>query len=459
LVHPILDHDTALFIDPFLIFKDRRGGEFANAHAKIIRFFNRAFHLAAESGGRSGLRYRKLRHMLVFPEVPELCLGYGQHTTSGSGTGHGFSGVITAGIYDSIAAGIREVTHFEEIGLLHEGIGCDRISDITADILKEELVAYTQRTCREPGVPMERMYLRHARFDEEHLRWVDAEVRLPRNPVDERGILLVPKRYLRQLPTINPGGFWDYAWDTTGQQLRDDFGFEVKSRVSKADILRVARERRFLVRDYLRHLEQYGEPVPYDLDADRDGVYQWDDVAFAYVQDHPLRLAARNAGEFSRVVASIVQQFKHYVEQEQGYRLLWNDNGTAKGEKAAQLLFYGVVKHYCRANNIDVSREVETGRGPVDFKFSQGYEDRALIEVKLARNSKFWHGLTAQTPTYLRAAEVREGTFLIIVQTDKDLEHVTGIQRIVRDVARRRQVRLTTVVVDARAAVPSASRA
>jgi hypothetical protein len=104
--NPILDHDTDLFIDPFLIFKDQRRGEFANAHAKIIRFFNRAFHLAAESGGRSGLRYRKLLSMLVFPEVRELCLGYGQNTTSGSGTGRGFSGVITAGIYDSIAAGI-----------------------------------------------------------------------------------------------------------------------------------------------------------------------------------------------------------------------------------------------------------------------------------------------------------------------------------------------------------------
>lgn len=229
--------------------------------------------------------------------------------------------------------------------------------------------------------------------------------------------------------------------------------------MSKADILRVARERRFLVREYLQYLEEYGEPIPYDLEADPGGLYRWDEAAFAYVQDHPLRLAARNAAEFSRVVASIVQHFKHYVEEEQGYRLLWNDDGRPKGERAAQLLFYGVVKHYCRANNIDVSREVETGRGPVDFKFSQGYEDRALIEVKLARNSKFWHGLTIQTPTYLRAAEVRQGTYLVVVQTDNDLARVADIQRVVRDVARRRRVRLSTVVVDARLTVPSATRA
>lgn len=101
----------------------------------------------------------------------------------------------------------------------------------------------------------------------------------------------------------------------------------------------------------------------------------------------------------------------------------------------------------------------QTDGGPVDFKFSQGYEDRALIEVKLARNSKFWHGLTIQTPTYLKAAEVREGTFLVVVQTDKDLQRVADIQRIVHDVAERRQIRLTTVVVDARVGVLPASQA
>lgn len=33
----------------------------------------------------------------------------------------------------------------------------------------------------------------------------------------------------------------------------------------------------------------------------------------------------------------------------------------------------GRVKRYCQANHIDISREADTGRGPVDFEVSRGY--------------------------------------------------------------------------------------
>jgi DNA-binding sugar fermentation-stimulating protein len=62
--------------------------------------------------------------------------------------------------------------------------------------------------------------------------------------------------------------------------------------------------------------------------------------------------------------------------------LLWNENETPKSEEAAQLLFHGIVKHYCTANNVEVSPEVNIGRGPVDFKISSGHKFRTLVEVK-----------------------------------------------------------------------------
>jgi hypothetical protein len=75
----------------------------------------------------------------------------------------------------------------------------------------------------------------------------------------------------------------------------------------------------------------------------------------------------------------MLDEFRNYIENNRGWSLLWNDNGIAKSEEAAQLLFLGIVKHYCRANNIDISPEVNIGRGPADFKISQGYEFRSLL--------------------------------------------------------------------------------
>jgi len=48
----ILDDDTQLFVDPFLIFKET-AGLWAGAHDDIINHFNRAFVLIAASSSRS----------------------------------------------------------------------------------------------------------------------------------------------------------------------------------------------------------------------------------------------------------------------------------------------------------------------------------------------------------------------------------------------------------------------
>ena len=45
-------------------------------------------------------------------------------------------------------------------------------------------------------------------------------------------------------------------------------------------------------------------------------------------------------------------------------------------ESSAQLLFFSVAQIYCLANNIDVSPETDSGNGSVDFKFSNGYNNK-----------------------------------------------------------------------------------
>jgi hypothetical protein len=51
----------------------------------------------------------------------------------------------------------------------------------------------------------------------------------------------------------------------------------------------------------------------------------------------------------------------------------------------------------------DVNREVNNGRGPVDFKASRGTFDKSLIEFKLASNTQLRRNLQNQVEIYLKA--------------------------------------------------------
>src|SRR5258705_10385711 len=105
---PILDHDTRLFIDPFLILKVKHSS-FKNSHNKIVEFFENVFIQAAKSSRSvASMSHQRLLYLNVFPEVEELCLGYAQ-STKGAGSGYGYAKNIVEAIYESIDLGIESL--------------------------------------------------------------------------------------------------------------------------------------------------------------------------------------------------------------------------------------------------------------------------------------------------------------------------------------------------------------
>ena len=99
----ILDVDTELFVDPFLIFKEE-GGPWKDGHHKLIAHFNRAFLLIAEANcNPSSLAYGKAVELL-FQGAPGMCLGYTAEGTSGLGSGYGFARLIAVAIVQAISA-------------------------------------------------------------------------------------------------------------------------------------------------------------------------------------------------------------------------------------------------------------------------------------------------------------------------------------------------------------------
>jgi len=410
----ILDVDTELFVDPFTIFKET-DGLWADAHDALIEHFNRAFILIAE-GNRdpNTLAYKKALALLEFKEPGELCLGYTAKGTRGSGSGGKLAGLMAEAILAAISRGLDHPRHFEELGVLQERIGADRISDATCTILKPKLIEYTQAIAQRHGIALERHRIYASQFDTDRQRFVNAAVDVPTNPVTKGPLLFVPERFLDELPTLNPDDWWT---SYENERLRTDLNYEVMGKVDKATIVATAREHMDSVRTWA-HGRESDPAQPYDMSRDPKGVILWETATASFTAEHPLAIApAQTPEEFDAAIEQMIDRFKIFIEEQGGWWLLW-DGFDEKPERAPQLVFHGIARNYCAANNIVISPEADFGRGPVDFTFSNGYTRRAHLEVKKLHNGKFWNGLDRQLPTYMASDEVEKGWFLAVRYRD-----------------------------------------
>ena len=66
------------------------------------------------------------------------------------------------------------------------------------------------------------------------------------------------------------------------------------------------------------------------------------------------------------------------------------------------------------ATSFDVNREVNNGRGPVDFKVSKGRADSTLVEFKLASNTKLRQNLRHQVGIYEAANQTASSIKVIL---------------------------------------------
>jgi hypothetical protein len=153
----------------------------------------------------------------------------------------------------------------------------------------------------------------------------------------------------------------------------------------------------------------------YDFTADPEGHKVFREALTNFSRDFPLRLITpktNDGNELRKLVDQIIDHFKFLVESNGINYLLWY-NGSPRKEKAAQRLFFAIADVYCKANNVDVSPESDSGGGPVDFKFSSGYSGRVLVEVKLS-TGQVVRGYKVQLGVYATAARALESIFLII---------------------------------------------
>ena len=199
-VVPNLEQDRRLCIDPILLY-NAKDAAFRALHTKMLEMFNYAIEQFEKEN------IQDAQYLINFPEVSEIGLGYSVGTTKGSGLGPYLNKLV----FDTLTASPdlvkRKLRHIEELQLVSLGISADRVSDITANILKDNLIEYTKRQCELWNIPITKAVPITHIFNFETGEWEDRYEDLPTNPFTGSPLIFVPRRIVRILPWIN---FDDY---------------------------------------------------------------------------------------------------------------------------------------------------------------------------------------------------------------------------------------------------------
>lgn len=300
----ILDVDSKLFIDPHLL-KSTQAPELQNSYEKIQKRFRDVLKLLSYSQSAGDVFWRRANELFSFPEVQGLCIGYSKKSTLGRGMGPQLRIQILTTAKTLVDIGIDDPEIFELIGIFEEKVGADRISDMTAGIILDDLLEYSQRIFSETNAKtLEYPY-------------GDKKYRLCRNPFNNWPIILVPQDILQNLPMASS---WDDIDEVSyfNRTLRNKVNSIVqgswdKKKPSKSDIKHALLEDPNFLKDLIRIYRETPARI-YDPANDRTGQIIWHSVSKKYTSDFPLDLPKVTSAEDElEIVLVICRKFKDLI--------------------------------------------------------------------------------------------------------------------------------------------------
>ncbi|MGX7245822.1 hypothetical protein ACWOC1_13345 [Enterococcus quebecensis] len=408
----ILGADSELFVDPALIFNTDIL-EFTNAKEKITDYFSGVLKLIRRSNQRDDKFWRTAIQMVTIPEVKGLSIGYSSESSDGNGIGKTLAKKIIEDANLIINESENDIYFFELLGLFEKGLGADRISDMIIHIMLDDFQNYSKRICDELGVNYEEKCLTS----------------------EGNHIIIIPQSLLTNLPhstRVFKSEVTDESVRETlnvaiGKSWRDAFTKENSSEVDKHAVLESFASNpeifEAFILDYLNT-----KTHTYNFSTDPDGEFLWYHETQETVKNSldkykkEADLIDKNDTNLKDKVIIMCDIFKDLVENNGLDSLFYKDSisnvRNSKNEKAIQLVFYGVSHFFCKQNNIDLTPESNTGRGPVDFKCSLGNE-KILIEVKKTIHSRLEHGYFTQLEEYKKSEKTKEAIFLLVIVDGK----------------------------------------
>lgn len=442
LIDPFLNVDTQLFIDPVLLAKSANPVIRTQAQETFHKHFENFVRLLVISKAEGDAAWRGAQLLLNLREPPENGLGYGGSGRSGSSRPDEVRDAIMRTAKEIVELGSRDPEMISLMGFFEERVGPDTISDFTTRVIVNQLAKITEAFCVGHGIPTKRI-------DPEqesalpHFRNADGT---------ESAIVLVPCDIVRDLPVANDWSEIEAAASANNRiRSRVNMFLAGIARPTVADrksaLRRATMESAELFDLFLASIKDF--VAHYDRNKDALGYYALkallnsDKSAFKADKRYDL------SGGITSIVAMVhdtINMFKHHVEKGNLWEELWID-GVPKRERAAQLIYYAIADCFCISNDIDISPEANMGGGPIDFKFSKGYQARVLVEMKRSQGT-VRHGYEKQLEFYKDAARTFHGIFVVIDFGDLG-DKLLQIQQIRAERLSAGQLASDIVVIDA----------
>jgi len=449
--------DLPVFVDPFLLFNSDEPAYVA-LHQQILDYLS-FLRDRAEGELEVGL----MKSWYTFSEVKQNWLGFTVDGNGGRGPGPKFARALHAALGDVLKdfgdETITSSSHLEKLALIQPGVGRDSISDFTTNLIKHFLLRFTETFATRHVAPAHLVEVRvpRAAFNYQTQTWMTRSYTLPWTGGDF--VILTPADLLTKDDTwINRADmisrFDALPQVVDNEQLRDEVNRYLRRKLSKRPNQKEINQARAatilafpeLIDCYIKLKEDTGDRA---VVASREKVADTQLVLHDQVQEAAADIAAKT-NLFAKPWTSFdealqaVETFKHYVENQDGWRVINRGKGKAFGTELEVQGFFGLL---LQPSRFDVNREPNNGKGPVDFKISMGL-DKTLIEFKLAKSSSLERNLAKQVDAYEAANKTKQSVVVVISYTAS--EHAR-FQRIVKTLGLDKEDARPLIEIDARA--------
>lgn len=432
-----LVNDLPLFVDPFLLFNSKKA-EYRSLHDEIIRYLRFLRDRSIEGDIDDGL----LEAWFTFREVKQNWLGFSRVGNRGSGLGPDFARSLHRNLHTVFRSfGDETVTrgsHLEKLCLIKDGVGRDKISDFTTTLIKDYLLRYTQQFAQTHLAKQERRVftVEKVRFNYDTESWQRDHFELP--TFGDDFVMLTPKDLLTK----------DEIWINRPELLHrvDEIGAALPNQTLRAQVDRYFRRQlskrptdKEVRAARARTLEAFPEIIEYYIKLKEETGDQAVSISSQRIRDSERlfikevqalrRILAESTGFYQTKGATYeeararVMFLKDVIENKGGHRIFWVKGEPVRKEPDLHVLYR--LTWFRSAS--DVSREVDDGRGPVDFKISRGAADKSLVEFKLASNPKLKQNLHKQVAVYQKASDARRALKVITYFTAAERTRVDAI--------------------------------
>ena len=431
--------DTPVFIDPFCLYASD-DPHYNELHNYIIRYL---CFLKEMCIGNEILTDGEIENYFHFPEVKQLYMGFSKTGNNGRGLGKKFARMLQMNFSGPLASfgleKIPESSHLEKLCIVGAGVGCDCISDFTANLLRDFLMTYTEKFARQHLKKGQCAFFgeKKAIFDFEKGCWRSKRYYLPK--FNGSYVLLAPCDILTRDETwINHRDLLDELQhlptsignESLRAQLEElllsiNLGFKrptIKERNEKLSqfVLKNAE----IIDWYIKSKE--GGKTEALLQA-RDRISETTNMVGVMTREasHTLDKMGFYDVEMSTIEEARlrIRHFKQFVEDNDGYKLFFDGKGNKAREEHVQLAF----KLLWYASKRDANREVNNGQGPADFVISFGNGDKCVIEIKWASNNRLRDNLLCQTEKYARANGTMNKLSMVLYCNKRELSKAEKI--------------------------------